>query len=117
MINTILGSAFVIFGLIFLFHPAQKPSTVLSYKSLLARQTTSGFYLAQRWCRDVLLLTGVFQVSMGLVINYFHLNHLSPLWLLLTCLLSWASFMILENKLRHYLMRIGQLPIKYQSRR
>ena len=116
MINTVLGSAFVIFGLIFLFHPAQKPSTVLSYKSLLARQTTSGFYLAQRWCRDMLLLTGVLQLSMGLVINYHHLNHLSPLWLALTGLLAWGSFLLLESKLRHYLMRIGQLPIKYQSK-
>lgn len=117
MLNTILGSGAIVFGLIFLFHPAKHPTARFGYKSLLAKTTASGFYLAQRWCRNTLLLLGLLQLSLGIMIYYLDLTHLSFAGLVLFILLVGLGFLRLEYKLRHYLMRIGQLPADYHFRK
>ncbi|MCH4057729.1 hypothetical protein [Lapidilactobacillus gannanensis] len=114
MINALFGGGLFLFGLVFLFHPAKQPTNMLSYKTALATSTSSGFYLAQRWCRNTLLLLGLIQISLGAMINHFQLNNLVLLWLLAIVIGSWLSFRYLEHKLRQYLMRIGHLPQKYQ---
>lgn len=115
MIYLISGLLIFSMGLFYLVHPAKSPDHLYSYSSNLATATTSGFYLAQRWCRNAFLVVGAAELLLGAAINYFHLNHFDGLWTLTVYAAVAIIFVHTEIKLRHYLMRIGQLPAAYQK--
>lgn len=115
MIYLISGLLIFAMGLFYLIHPAKSPTRVYSYRSELATATRSGFYLAQRWCRNAFLFVGAIELLLGFIVTYFHLTYFEGAWTLTVYLAIAVIFLHTEVKLRHYLMRIGQLPAAYQK--
>ncbi|WP_125604255.1 hypothetical protein [Lapidilactobacillus bayanensis] len=111
MVYLICGMVMLIIGILNSIRPAKTSHDLHSYSSMLAMVSPQGFYYAQRWCRNAFLTIGLIELMLGALVNHFDLNQYTSLWLV-TIVFSIALIILhTESQLKHYLMRMGQLPI------